>query len=670
MAAPLNQRKNVEEIKELVREHLGLGTAAEQDSEYFVTSEEFAELPVVAFSGSYNDLSNKPTLGTAASQNITAFATAAQGVKADNAVPLSLMGEVNGVATLDEAGKIPAIQLPSYVDDVLEFDDLSEFPDTGDSGKIYVAVDTNTTYRWSGSNYVAIIASPGSTDDVPEGPTNKYFTTNRVRSTLLGTISFLSSAIISASDTISEAFGKLQAQINNLDSAKLDNSSYTAADVLAKIKTVDGSGSGLDAELLGGQNGAFYRNASNINSGTFASDRMPNTINKAITFSSIVTASGDVNVTGSIAVPDKTLSDNSSNAANTKYVDETAAAVLSSLSKVWDPDLNLLMNPSGQFNQTGTNSGPGYCIDGWYSTKATGSISAPTSFTNAMAGITFTTTDASHHGFCTVIPNVFKLSNREITVAISMYIPTGATPPENIVFNIIRFNGYDPEDLAPAPNVIHSVNVTFPPGHPVNTLVEYKFKVSIPDVYLTTPEGKLVVAANDHCYIFAFNAVPTSTSARSFILQGFCVAQGDWLVTDNRDLLAPTKNRALIINECEKYHRVFGYGLLGYVQTASTITFALPASPMDDRGVNAGITTVKLLTSSPNLTVLNTVVTTGSITLDTISNSSVTGLRITIKGYSGLTPGQQVRVNTDKLFSISRGIVPVNNSSAVIPTTV
>jgi microcystin-dependent protein len=42
--------------------------------------------------------------------------------------------------------------------------------------------------------------------------------------------------------------------------AKLDSSSYTAADVLTKIKTVDGAGSGLDADLLDGiSSGSFLR---------------------------------------------------------------------------------------------------------------------------------------------------------------------------------------------------------------------------------------------------------------------------------------------------------------------------------------------------------------------------------------------------------------------------
>lgn len=54
------------------------------------------------------------------------------------------------------AGKVPASQLPSYVDDVLEFANLASFPVTGETGKIYVALDTNFTYRWSGSAYVQV----------------------------------------------------------------------------------------------------------------------------------------------------------------------------------------------------------------------------------------------------------------------------------------------------------------------------------------------------------------------------------------------------------------------------------------------------------------------------------------------------------------------------------
>ena len=96
-------------------------------------------------------------------------------------------GVANGYAALDATGKVPTAQLPSYVDDVLEYASLSGFPATGETGKIYVALDTNKTYRWSGSAYVEISASPGTTDSLTEGATNLYFTTARARAALSAT---------------------------------------------------------------------------------------------------------------------------------------------------------------------------------------------------------------------------------------------------------------------------------------------------------------------------------------------------------------------------------------------------------------------------------------------------------------------------------------------------
>ena len=93
--------------------------------------------------------------------------------------PLSEKGQANGYAGLDGSGKVPAVQLPSFVDDVLEYANLAAFPVTGESGKQYLALDTNKIFRWSGSVYVEISPSPGSTDSVTEGVTNLYFTAPR-----------------------------------------------------------------------------------------------------------------------------------------------------------------------------------------------------------------------------------------------------------------------------------------------------------------------------------------------------------------------------------------------------------------------------------------------------------------------------------------------------------
>ena len=99
---------------------------------------------------------------TSATQAATANAVKKAYDKANHSHPYlaaSLKGAKNGVASLDENGLVPSSQLPSYVDDVLEYDKLASFPKTGESGKIYVAQDSNKTYRWSGTAYVEISAS-------------------------------------------------------------------------------------------------------------------------------------------------------------------------------------------------------------------------------------------------------------------------------------------------------------------------------------------------------------------------------------------------------------------------------------------------------------------------------------------------------------------------------
>ena len=99
--------------------------------------------------------------------------------KADRATTLAGYG-ITDAATKTEiaakadlvGGKVPAAQLPSYVDDVLEYDTVSAFPASGESSKIYVAKDTNLVYRWSGTQYVEISPSPVLDDTVTEESPN------------------------------------------------------------------------------------------------------------------------------------------------------------------------------------------------------------------------------------------------------------------------------------------------------------------------------------------------------------------------------------------------------------------------------------------------------------------------------------------------------------------
>lgn len=72
---------------------------------------------------------------------------------------ISTKGQPSGLAELDSTGRVPAAQLPSYVDDVLEFSTKAQFPQIGETGKIYVSKGTNLTYRWTGTQYLEISQS-------------------------------------------------------------------------------------------------------------------------------------------------------------------------------------------------------------------------------------------------------------------------------------------------------------------------------------------------------------------------------------------------------------------------------------------------------------------------------------------------------------------------------
>ena len=138
-------------------------------------------------------------------------------------------------------GLVPANQLPSYVDDVLEYADLASFPLLGEASKLYIAIDTNLVYRWSGSTYAVTSSSlalgetsttayrgdrgktaydhsqdtgnphGAVTTDITEG-TNKYFTDARAVGSVLTGLSTTSTEDVLATDSVLVALGKLQAK--------------------------------------------------------------------------------------------------------------------------------------------------------------------------------------------------------------------------------------------------------------------------------------------------------------------------------------------------------------------------------------------------------------------------------------------------------------------------
>ena len=163
-----------------------------------------------SFSGSYDDLTNKPTIPDAQIQSDwdQSDTNAKDFIKNKPTIPDAQIqsdwnqsdntskdfiknkpgiGVANGLATLDSTGKVPSSQLPSYVDDVIEgYYHGEEDPQSGEtvynmyeddeytilitpeSGKIYLDIPTSNSYRWSGSQYVLI----GAPYDLPIASAN------------------------------------------------------------------------------------------------------------------------------------------------------------------------------------------------------------------------------------------------------------------------------------------------------------------------------------------------------------------------------------------------------------------------------------------------------------------------------------------------------------------
>lgn len=158
-----------------------------------------SDLSVTASAAELNILDGA-TLSTTELNYVDGVTSAIQ-TQIDGKLASTLKGAANGVAELDSSGLVPTSQLPSYVDDVLEYANASSFPGTGDSGKIYVALDTNDIYRWSGSAYVKVSDAVSTADQATALATAR---TISLSGDVTGSASFDGSADVSITATIAD----------------------------------------------------------------------------------------------------------------------------------------------------------------------------------------------------------------------------------------------------------------------------------------------------------------------------------------------------------------------------------------------------------------------------------------------------------------------------------
>ncbi len=128
-------------------------------------------------------------------------------------------------------GLVPASQLPSYVDDVIEGTNLAAFPGTGETGKIYVALDTGKTYRWSGSAYVELTDATAVWGSISGTLSNQTDLQAALTARALATVTITAGTGLSGGGDLSAN------RTLNLENTAVTPGSYTAANI-----TVDAQG--------------------------------------------------------------------------------------------------------------------------------------------------------------------------------------------------------------------------------------------------------------------------------------------------------------------------------------------------------------------------------------------------------------------------------------------
>jgi hypothetical protein len=104
------------------------------------------------------------------------------------------------VTKIGNGTKISSTYLPSYVDDVIEVDTFNNLPLTGETGIIYITIDTGYEYRWTGTVYIHINVTDISGKVDKE--TGKGLSTNDYDNTEKDSLSFVKNNAVNYTSSI------------------------------------------------------------------------------------------------------------------------------------------------------------------------------------------------------------------------------------------------------------------------------------------------------------------------------------------------------------------------------------------------------------------------------------------------------------------------------------
>lgn len=290
----------------------------------------------------------------------------------------SAIGVANGLATLDDSGLVPSSQLPSYVDDVLEFDSKDKFPATGEDGKIYVDKSDNKTYRYTGSGYLWINSAVATADEAVKAHkdadgniiTDTYEKKTDAAASLATKQDKLTidSTFSETSDNVATSKGIAAYVKNSISNAKIDPSQIAELSGYEKKADAAAAHSSLQANIdqmsTGKQDKLTFDDTPTADSlNPVTSDGIKKAIDaKTVDLSNYPTKDGvgatgtwNIDVTG---IATKATQDSNGNNISTTYatkteVDQKISASLYSIQKIMD-----IVYPVGSIWETTTDDDP------------------------------------------------------------------------------------------------------------------------------------------------------------------------------------------------------------------------------------------------------------------------------------------------------------------------